>query len=59
MCHPISLINFVIEKRNKKLSKTQTENTDQNKKSVYLGLPYAKEVSDQIAKNLGKNNVRT
>ena len=57
--YPISLINSVIAKCIKKLSDSDTVNTNQRENSVYLGLPYVKGVSDHISKNLRKNNIFT
>ena len=57
--YPISLINSVIAKRIKKLSDTDTVNTNQRENSVYLDLPYIKGVSHHIFKNLQQNNIFT
>ena len=55
----ISLKNSVTAKHIKKLSDSDTVNTNQRENSVYLGLPYVKGVSDCISKNLRKNNIFT
>ena len=57
--YSISLIISVIEKCIKKLLDSDTVNTYQRENSLYLGLPYVKRISEDISKDLKKNNICT